>query len=91
MIEDWICPTALPPHSLVKPASSGSVDVGGKMAADADTDLEQTGDGQSGGRLEEGSALHHGILPIHLLFMILGSLLVLLVIIAVISYHKAMS
>jgi len=97
LIEDWICPTTRHPRGLVKHASSGSANIADKMAADSGValpvpdDFDPDDDGVYGGTLVEGnSSLRHGILPVHLLFMILGSLLVLLVLIGFISYRKAM-
>ena len=93
LVEDWICPTARPPHSLVKMASSGSVDVTGRTGAGAEAEatLDELYDEEGyGGDLLKDNSLQHGILPVHLLFIILGALSVLLVVVGFISYRKAM-
>ena len=92
LIEDWICPTARPPHTRVKMASSGSVDVTRMTAgAEAEATLDELYDEERySGDLLKANSLQHGMLPVHLLFIILGSLSVLLVVVGFISYRKAM-
>ena len=73
-------------------ASSGSVDVTGRTGgAEAEATLDELYDEEGyGGDLLKDNSRQHGILPVHLLFIILGALSVLLVVVGFISYRKAM-